>query len=482
MASLPIVADIPTREPALGFPEYVEALADAIRGGEPPQFTIGLYGAWGSGKSSLLNGIDQRLSVPDSGVIAVFFDAWRYERADHIVVPLLHAIATAVEEAGDQKVGKHLRRALGALLYSLSFSVAGLALSGKGMKEGWDSGTALDEAFAKPFAELRQIPAALEGRRIAVLIDDLDRCSPAKIVGVIEAINLVMDVPGLIFVLALDYDVLIDAVRTQYPHVSGHRFIEKIVQLPFRVPPLSLDSDDFLDQLIPASLSPWRKDLPPGFAHDLLEIARLALRSNPRQVKRLINSFILTKRIVDVRGIEIDDRLLGAAIGLQLGWPAEYEELQEAVRSGHTDPLSVLRTSEDEALVRYGNSFFEEGIGAAALTQVAQLTAVVAAEEPSDDQARVSQERVSETREERLAGFLAAVQERGFDQSPRSERLYYNSRLPDYRLALSDSRFVVRIEHRDTVGYWRLLKSFLVTRETDVAIRHVDELLRGARG
>ena len=50
---LPIVADIPLPEPQLGFGRYASALADAIRGGQPPQFTVGIYGRWGSGKSSM---------------------------------------------------------------------------------------------------------------------------------------------------------------------------------------------------------------------------------------------------------------------------------------------------------------------------------------------------------------------------------------------------------------------------------------------
>jgi RecA/RadA recombinase len=45
-----IVADVPSSSPRLGFETYAEALADAIRGGIPPQFTIGVYGPWGSGK------------------------------------------------------------------------------------------------------------------------------------------------------------------------------------------------------------------------------------------------------------------------------------------------------------------------------------------------------------------------------------------------------------------------------------------------
>src|SRR5690606_16413114 len=57
------------------------------------------------------------------------------------------------------------------------------------------------------------IPA---GERVVVFVDDLDRCSPDRVLEVIEAIRLVMDVPGFVFVLAIDYDVLVRAVETRY--------------------------------------------------------------------------------------------------------------------------------------------------------------------------------------------------------------------------------------------------------------------------
>jgi predicted KAP-like P-loop ATPase len=108
----------------------------------------------------------------------------------------------------------------------------------------------LDDIFSRPFSELRKIPEALQGERIAVLIDDLDRCSAGHVVELLEAINLIMDVHGFIFVLALDYDVIVSAVQERYPYASGHAFIQKIVQLPFRVPPLEVNTQDFPD-LIP---------------------------------------------------------------------------------------------------------------------------------------------------------------------------------------------------------------------------------------
>jgi hypothetical protein len=149
-----------------------------------------------------------------------FFDAWRYERQEHIVVPLLHSIVVAAQESGDQALKDHLQRALQAVLFSLKFSIAGVSSDAKSIRDqlsGPDR-SPLDEAFSRPIAELQSLPATLRGKRVAVLVDDLDRCSSDKVVALVEAINLVMDVDGFIFLLALDYDVLVSSAGPTRTH------------------------------------------------------------------------------------------------------------------------------------------------------------------------------------------------------------------------------------------------------------------------
>jgi len=376
---MPIVADIPTAKPGLGFPEYVDALSDAVRGGQPAQFTVGLYGAWGSGKSSLLRAMERSLAESDGAVLPVLFDAWRYERSEHIIVPLLCRISDAAQRAGNKTLTQHLGRAIKALIFSLNFSVGGVGIDGRAAKENWEETdiTPLDDAFSKPFEEMRRLPETLNGKRVAVLVDDLDRCSPEKVVSLLEAINLVMDVEGFIFVLALDYDVLVKAVTARYPHVSGHEFIEKMVQLPFRVPPLAMAEERLLDELIP-NWGKREREFTDGFAGSVVDIAALGLRSNPRQIKRLINSFLVLERIVARRKLDIDRDLMAAMIGLQLRWPDQYQDLQNDILVADPNPFESLEQSGDEMLVRYVKRFFSENPPNHTLREILQLTAVVA--------------------------------------------------------------------------------------------------------
>jgi hypothetical protein len=466
---LPVIADLPARDPGLGFPEYATALAEAVRGGEPPQFTIGLYGAWGTGKSSLLAALADELGASDD-VIPVAFDAWRYERSESIVVPLLHAIYKAVEASGNAAAAEQVKRALKALVFSLSFKVFGFGVDTKTFRENWDAQLApLDEAFARPFEELRGVPSALGEQRLAVLIDDLDRCSPDKVVAVLEAINLIMDVPGFVFVLALDYEVLVEAIKTKYPHASGHDFVQKIIQIPFRVPPLLADQPGYVRALIPQWAS-VEAALPGDVSDFVNTIAVLALESNPRQVKRFVNSLLVISRVIEIRGAAADVETVAATIGLQLGWPEAFQDFQQAVLAGDSSPTAVLARDEsdpDPALEAYAQRFFSNA-DLDRLRNTLQLTWIVATED-------ILEERVElppRSRDEELQRFLQGIWERGFRQSLRSERLYYHPAMPEIRFVVA--KHVVRFEKK--VGEdWRLWESYLMTRELPLALQVIEE-------
>ena len=451
--SMPIVADIPTADPGLGFREYVDALAEAVRGGQPPQFTIGLYGAWGSGKSSLLRAMAKSLTAADSEVLPVVFDAWRHERSEHIVVPLLYRICDAARRSGDRALTDHLMRAIKALIFSVNFRIAGVGVDTQAMKENWDAElSGLDEAFSKPFEEMRRLPETLDGKRVAVLVDDLDRCSPEKVVSLLEAINLVLDVPGFIFVLALDYDVLVNAVSAKYPHVSGHAFIEKMIQLPFRVPPLAVEPEVFIGELIP-DWEVHQAEFPDGFSDSVVDIAEIGLRANPRQIKRLINSFLVLERIAERRKLRVDLDLMAALIGLQLRWPDRYQELQDAVLASNPDPFAPFSAAEDDGLERYRERFFSKQPANHVLREILQLTAVVATEA-----SHAAKRPATELREEGRELLEAALPDYAFQRSPRSERLWYREGWPHFRIAMTKIGF--RFERRsNNQEAWGLLMS-----------------------
>ena len=97
-----IILDTPAEDPKLGFDRYAAALSDAILASEP-RFAMGLFGGWGSGKSTLMQGIRDELASSGKKthkVISVEFNAWRYEKEDHLILPLLDTIQQAMDEWG----------------------------------------------------------------------------------------------------------------------------------------------------------------------------------------------------------------------------------------------------------------------------------------------------------------------------------------------------------------------------------------------
>ncbi|APZ33295.1 hypothetical protein BOH66_02575 [Microbacterium aurum] len=347
-----IVADVPTEYPGLGFEDYAAALTDAIAAADRPQFTVGLYGKWGSGKSSLLKAMNRILEA-DANVITVEFDAWRYQRSQEIVIPLLHAVFSAVQKTNDHALARAVGRLLRAFGVSLGFKipVVGIEFSAADVRAAWDEESSppvtLDDAFARPFEELRRVGEALDGRRIVVFVDDLDRCTTENVVGMLESINVITDVAGFVFVLALDYDVVTQAVQKRYPHANGHEFIEKIIQVPFRIPSAMTTAPGALEALVPGFSGLRHLE---GLTIELEDAIEIAFRGNPRSVKRFVNALTLLMRILESRRAQFNAQLLTRILRKAVTAARSYPSTPATSR--RTTPASSRRPLAAESSAR----------------------------------------------------------------------------------------------------------------------------------
>src|SRR5436190_6449693 len=89
-----ILIDSPSLNPSLGFGATATALARIIRD-SPPRFAVGIFGDWGSGKTTLMQEIRRQLGET---VVSVEFNAWRYEREPQLLIPLLDTVRGALME------------------------------------------------------------------------------------------------------------------------------------------------------------------------------------------------------------------------------------------------------------------------------------------------------------------------------------------------------------------------------------------------
>lgn len=409
-------SDNETSSDLLGFEDLVEDLCGIVRSPNMLPVTIGVLGDWGSGKSSLLQMADARLRA--MGVIVVPFSPWRIESYDDAKSALLDAVVEHVAahlppvDPGDERREKVLQK-----LNKLRKRVRWLRAAGLAAKHivtmSAPSLDDLDKLLRDEDSDEEPVPSTARLARdfhedfaavvagvdepVVVLVDDLDRCLPEKVLDVLQAIRLFLSVPGTAFVLATDERVVRDAVRLRYPQAAAasetdlpQEYLEKIVQVPLRIPPLGpAEVETYLNLLIAEkhlrdndvevvrskaallrseqvatvcmNVGIARSCLPGGVPEvaerdfELLSrVARLVasgLKGNPRQVKRFLNAFELRRGVVRRRGLQgtIDDGVLAKLAVLEYAHLRRFRTLYEwqAVADGRP-----LQLAEAERIAR----------------------------------------------------------------------------------------------------------------------------------
>jgi hypothetical protein len=384
--SYKIILDSPASNPALGFGNVADALKDIIEGSRP-QFAIGIFGTWGSGKTTLMQAIEKRLDPAKT--IAVEFSAWRYEKEQHLIVPLLDTIRERLvkwSEDNEQFKEQAVRTAatVGKAIYSL---LAGMSLKigiPKALEVSFDANKALEraDAFDKSkeeaetprsfyhatFKALSQSFAEFlgpeSGRRIVVFIDDLDRCLPQGALEVLEAMKLFFDLEGFVFVVGLDQAVVERTIDLKYKgdstegayQIRGADYIKKIFQLPYAVAPVAVAQlDEFLEAVYAeGGLGVEQKN-------DLKHIVTPHLRYlvtdsgiNPREIKRFVNAYTL---IMKIKGYLEKDACLAL---LTLAFRRDWEVARRALlsyRTVFTDAVSRQLAGNSTAIVDLDSTF-----------------------------------------------------------------------------------------------------------------------------
>ena len=237
-ADFSVLLDNPAVHPGMGFDDYAEALTEVIVHSRA-EFSVGIFGSWGSGKTTLMQAIQRKLP-DDKSVIPVWFAAWRYEKDPNLILPLLDVLREALETQDDGKSGWAHDAAVAVGCAGQAF-LEGLKLSASlpGIKADFELGKMIEAIRAsreRPaplslyHAGFRMLHEAIQGlsaggtRRVVVFIDDLDRCLPTNALDVLESMKLFFDVEGCIFVVGLDQEIAEKAVAVKYAFRRWRRY------------------------------------------------------------------------------------------------------------------------------------------------------------------------------------------------------------------------------------------------------------------
>ena len=257
------------REDGLNFEPAAEVLAGAALQTDSP-ITIGVFGSWGSGKTSLMrlmHDIVAKEGQGENAAVPVWFNAWQYEREEHLIIPLIATIArdikkrekeweeqekeqnkilltddlndvarkaldTAQESLAIMKAGgKQVHDVLRSVLYGISmkgeFGVPGLSkmevsASVRDMIERYEAITQdtlmARSLYFEAFDQLRALARddQVKKPQIVVFIDDLDRCFPERAVHLLESVKLILHQPKFAFVLGIYPEIIEQFVRNKY--------------------------------------------------------------------------------------------------------------------------------------------------------------------------------------------------------------------------------------------------------------------------
>jgi len=296
----------------LNFTELADQIATLSTNRSLLPISIGVFGTWGTGKSTVLKLVEARLGKtgdigsPDGAPIVVKFDAWMYQGFDDARAALMEVVASEliekaegnkglVEKAKDFASRINYFRGIGliadfglgmamgippGLLTSAGAAVSAI-FSGSGTQEQLDE-VKKDAAetrkglsslikpsekktppkeiakFRKEFGEL----LTELNTTLILFVDNLDRCLPDVAIGTLEAIRLFLFMPRTAFVIAADEDMIRHSVAKHFrdPNASHVRdYLDKVIQVPLRVPQASEeDLRAYMYSLFVESAAPLR--------------------------------------------------------------------------------------------------------------------------------------------------------------------------------------------------------------------------------
>jgi len=431
-----ILSDNETKIDMLNNRAIAKTVAELILECDDRPISIGVHGDWGAGKSSILAMVEDELSKQKDGIECIRFNGWKHQGFEDAKIALMSAIVSELVEKRKpsaeakiilKKLWKNINwlsmaKAAGSVAFSAATGIPPIGLLSNLMENLKGSvtdkekvTTAIesvgeyltdakvfeDNSLAKEFSEFQKSFEELLNeskiKKLVVLIDDLDRCLPKVTIETLEAVRLFMFSKSTAFVIAADEAMIEYAVRNHFPDLPddsdirtgfeySKRYLEKLIQVPFRIPALgeiesgmyiillligsslkedSAEFDKLLTVAIDKMKKPWENM---GFtieqlkealgdkytdvlneitvSNQMADILAKNTQGNPRKIKRFINMLLLRDRIASARGFgdSIQIPILAKMMLAEYFFVDEYKKI--AALTDDNGKCSLLHTFE----------------------------------------------------------------------------------------------------------------------------------------
>lgn len=369
-------------EDLLKVEKYSQALSNFISTSETP-ITIGLQGEWGTGKTSLMSLLLEDFSSKD--IACSWVNTWEYSmfRNAHETTPgVLRGMLEKLKESCIERGVWTLKDTTQAKFKSAAKFLSGLANQVVVKQTGIDVKAASDGLTSKTsssieIAEIKGLISELINdlindsknpiNKVVFFVDDLDRIPPSDAVEVLEALKNIFDIPHCVFILAIDYDVVVKGLegkfgpKTEENEREFRSFFDKIIQVPFSMPVGTYDIQNFLVE----KLNSIGIEIQESDKELYTKSVRHTIGFNPRSLKRYLNSFSLINHLRETQSDEEaqqdDDFMLFAVLGIQISYPKIFRLLSQNPNftnwnKGFANKFTIEWDDVQEKLKKYGES------------------------------------------------------------------------------------------------------------------------------
>lgn len=325
---------------------YSVALSKFIKNSDTP-ITIGLQGEWGTGKTSLMSLLLEEFTK--GNIACSWVNTWEYslfkdahETTPGVLKGLLDKLKESCKERGlwtlkddNNEKFKKASRFLGGIANQVISNKTGINIKDAANSNG---------SFGASQTEIAEIKKMISSliqelindddnpiKKVVFFIDDLDRIPPSEAVEVLESLKNIFDIPNCVFILAIDYDVVVKGLESKFgPKTKENErefrsFFDKIIQVPFSMPTGTYNIEKFLVE----KLKGLGLIIPEDNKELYATTVKLTIGYNPRSLKRYLNSYSLINHLREATDEDgsSDDFMLFALLGIQISYPQLFRLL-----------------------------------------------------------------------------------------------------------------------------------------------------------
>lgn len=364
--SEPLISDSPLDDPCLDrfkrFP-FAQRIARTIASKKAPSsLAIGIYGEWGAGKTTVLNFVARELENHPK-VICIRFNPWYFEDETHMLLNFFQTLSDVLGRkisTQAEEIGKWLR-VYGSIVAPVSLSLGGFVQLSPG-EITKKIGESLSSLSMYELRERIEKTLRSEKKRVVIIVDDIDRLDKDEIHTIFKLVKLLADFPYTAYVLAFDDVVVKSALEERYCSASsqsGGSFLEKIVQVPLKLPlvdKISLRKLCFecIDKALNEAKIRLTEDQRRAFAYNFIDGLEIRVQT-PRIAKRYGNALSFSLPILEGEVNTIDLMLIE---GLRVFYPTVYD----IVRSNPDVFLgsNLISSSYEESVKKHGLDIINE--------------------------------------------------------------------------------------------------------------------------